>query len=105
MKQFAEFKDAVDEGQLKAAQLASGRVEMASRMTVSDTDLLREIRRIAGETPPLTALEEWQKGRKLCKGSFLPACEAWAETKTGKYEGVTVEESAIHTRPPLQNVC
>ena len=93
-RQFTSFKSAEEDGRLKAGQLASGRVEAAAAMTLEDSEVLLAARDIAGEVPVLTALEEWQRARALCKGSILPACELWAETQTAKIQDVTATEAA-----------
>jgi integrase len=93
-RQFADLRKATDEGRLKAEQMASGRVELAAAMTLAEAELLTAAKRTVGEVPLLTALEEWKKGRKLCQGSFLRACELWAETQSSNVELATAEEAS-----------
>ncbi len=93
-RQYSDFKKATDEGRLKVEQMASGRVEMASAISLAEADLFKAAEKVTGEIPLLTALEEWKKGRKLCHGSFLRACELWAETQSSKVETVTSEAAS-----------
>src|SRR5687768_6209402 len=77
LQQFADESDALEEGRIKASQLAEGRQEVAD-MTRSDRDDLAAARELCGEVPFLSALEEWRKARDLTQGQILPAPEAWA---------------------------
>ena len=93
-RQFADLSRAQDEAKLKAEQLSAGRVSTAATMGLQEFELLKAARELAGAVPLLTALEEWQEGRLLCKGSFIPACRLWAETQTSSIEDVTTASAA-----------
>jgi len=93
LSKFATPAEALEEAQLKAAQLNAGRVDGAS-MSREDRDQLDAARKIAGEIPVIAALQEWQAARTLCRGSILPAAEFWAQTQTAKIENLTASEAA-----------
>ena len=78
-QKFADSAKALREAQIKANQLAHGRVE-ASEMTISDRDELQAARRIAKErnVPLLAAIQEWDRARQLSGDSIIPACESWS---------------------------
>ena len=88
-QQLADEAQAIQEARLKADQLAAGRVEGAS-MTRGDRDELQAIRKLCGDTPPLTALDEWRKIRDLTQGNPLAAAEAWAARNSSAYERISV---------------
>lgn len=81
---FSDASKAIEEGRLKAAQLSAGRVEGAN-MSTGDRDELQAARRIVGNTPLVTALNEWAQARDLTVGNVLLAAKAWA-SKQGKVE-------------------
>ena len=85
-KQFASASAALDEGKLKLDQLAAGKVDAAADLTIEDADALREARRLAGDVPLLTALEEWKRARELAGGMLIQAAEAWAARQGTSYE-------------------
>ena len=89
-QQFAIEAEALEEARLKASQLTSGQIE-ASSMTRSDRDDLQAAREICGQTPLLSALEEWRKVRELTQGQSLPAAEAWAARNTTKFNRIKVD--------------
>lgn len=93
LQKFADPGAALAEARLKADQLNAGRIAGAS-MSAGDRDELQAARRLAGAVPVVAALEEWQRGRKLCGGSIIPACELWAATQTAKLEDVTAAEAS-----------
>lgn len=88
-RQFSTYISAHAEATLKAEQLAAGRLGAAA-LTVDDAGTLTAIRDLCGAVPPLAAMQEWAKARKLCGGSILPAVEAWAATHTSKVKSVTL---------------
>lgn len=78
-QQFADLEAAKAEARLKAEALAAGRSEAAVSLSMDDVALISELRRIAGKTPPLAAMEEWAKAKTLCGDHLLTAAKAWAE--------------------------
>ena len=90
LQQFAAEADAVEEGRIKAAQLADGRIESAE-MTRSDRDALVAARELCGEVPLLSALQEWRKARDLTQGAIIAAAEAWAARNTTKFSRIKIE--------------
>lgn len=91
-QKFADPDDALNEGKIKASQLASGRIEGAD-MTRGDRDELQAARVLAQGMPLLSALEEWAKARQLTTGNVLAACEAWAARTGTAHQRVTVAEA------------
>ena len=92
LQQFASETDAIEEGRIKAAQLAEGRVEAAD-MTRSDRDTLLAARQICGDVPILAALHEWQKARDLTQGHLIAAAEAWASRNTDSFKRIKVADA------------
>lgn len=92
-KQFADIKQATEEAKLKAEQLAAGRMESAASMSADDLALLQEVRRLAGDTPVVTALEQWQRARELAGADVIAACEHWARRNGNLTEPLTVTEA------------
>ncbi len=92
LKQCATLDAARAEAKLKAEALAAGRSEAAVGVTLADVGTLNEIRRLAGRTPPLTAIEEWARARELCGDDLLVAAKAWANSKRAQ-KAVTVAEA------------
>jgi len=92
LDKFADPAEALVEARLKADQLSAGRVEGGS-MTRGDRDELQAIRKICGDTPPLTALGEWRKVRDLTQGNPLAAAQAWAARNSSAYERIAVADA------------
>lgn len=92
-QQYADLQKAKDEAQLKVEQLAAGRIESAASLGLDDARTLKEARRIAGEVPLISALEEWAKARELSGGAIIQAAEAWAARQGTAYERITVGDS------------
>ena len=90
LQQFASEADATEEGRVKVAQLAGGRVEGAD-MTRSDRDDLQAARDICGPVPFLAALEEWRRARELTQGQLIPASESWAARNVSKFSRIKVD--------------
>jgi integrase len=80
----------MEEGRIKVAQLAAGRIEAAD-MSRSDRDDLIAARELCGSVPLLSALEEWKKARGLAEGNLIAAAEAWASRNGTSYEDVSIE--------------
>jgi integrase len=78
-QQFATLEAARAEAGLKVEALAAGRSEAAVSMSMDDVALVSELRRIAGKTPPLAAMEEWARAKALCGEHLLTAAKAWSE--------------------------
>lgn len=93
-KQFADLKAAQFEAKLKADQLAAGRIDAASNVTGDDVALIREARRLAGDVPLISALEQWQRARALAGADVIMACEHWAR-RQGKVSNPLTVEAAV----------
>jgi integrase len=91
-KQFAELEAARAEAKFKAEALAGGRSEAAASLSMDDVALIAQVRRVAGKTPPLAALEEWARAKALCGEHLLTAAQAWADSKRAT-KSATVEEA------------
>ncbi len=89
MRQFSDEAEAMDEARLKAAQIASGRVEVAD-LSRSDRDELVAAKRICGDVPLLSALDEWSKAREVSKGNLMLAAQAWAERTGVSFETIKI---------------
>lgn len=92
--QFADENAAMEEARLKAAQIASGRVEGAD-MARADRDeliLAREKAKSLG-LPLLSALDELAKIRELTQGHSISAAEAWAARNSTRFERITVSDA------------
>jgi len=92
MKQFTSLAAALAQANLVAEQLAAGRMEAAS-LTTDDANTLIEIRRLAGDMPPVSAMQEWRRARELVGVDVLPACEKWAQRHGVALPGKTVAEA------------
>ena len=91
-QKFADPGEAIEEGKLKASQLASGRIEGAD-MTLGDRDELQAARKVANGIPLLAALEEWAKARQLTTGNVIAASEAWAARSGTAHTRVKVADA------------
>lgn len=92
LQQFASESEAIEEGRIKAAQMAEGRVETAD-MTRSDRDTLIAARKICGDVPILAALHEWRKARDISQGHVIAAVEAWASRHTAKFKRIKIADA------------
>ena len=92
LKQFSDLEAARAEAKLKAEALSAGRSEAAVGLSMDDVGLMSEMRRVAGKTPPLAALEEWARAKALCGENLLVAAQAWADGKKAT-KAVTVGEA------------
>jgi integrase len=93
VRQFANAKEALTEAQLKADQLAAGKLDAAASVSSDDVRLLKEANAIVGSTPLLSALKEWAKANAITSGHILQAAEAWARRTANLVEQVTVAEA------------
>lgn len=89
--QFADLAAAKETARMKAEALAAGRSEAAASLSMDDVALLSELRRIAGKTPPLAALEEWAKAKALCGEHLLTAAQSWAAAKRSTKSATVAE--------------
>ncbi len=92
LKQFADLEAAKAEAKLKAEALSAGRSEAAVGLAMDDVALISELRRVAGKTPPLAALEEWARAKALCGDNLIVAAKAWADSKRAT-KAVSVKEA------------
>jgi integrase len=92
MKQSTSLPAALAQAKLVADQLAAGRMEAAS-LTRDDFNTLVEIRRLSGDMPPVSAMQEWRRARDLVGVDVLPACERWAQRHGVALPGKTVAEA------------
>lgn len=91
LRQFPTYEAAYAEASFRADRLSAGKVSSAD-MTADDGVTLSEARNICGKTPIIAALQEWREGRRLCLGSILPACEAWADRNRAGVEKILVRD-------------
>jgi len=91
-KQFTKLDRAKSEAKLKAEQLQAGETEIADA-GLADIKELHAARRLAGEIGLIPALEEWLRGRELCQGSIIQACEAWADRNCPRVKPITVADA------------
>ena len=92
-QQYSNFAKALDQAQLTADQLNAGKINVAASLTVDDVELLRAARRICGETPILSALEQYGKAVELVGGDVLAACRAWADANTGNVRKISFSDA------------
>lgn len=92
MRQFTNLKEADAEAKLKADQLAAGKID-ATSLTADDANTLVEVRRLAGEMPPVAAMQEWRKARDLVGVDLLRACDQWAQRHGKTLQGKTVAQA------------
>ena len=81
VRQFAALEEAKQEAQLAADRIATGHAE-ASNISRSNGEELIAARRLTGEVPLLSALQEWSKARSIVGYDLIPACEAWRRRET-----------------------
>lgn len=91
-RKFARFAEAESEARLIAARIAVGEVELAG-MKKSDFQELARARQIAGDTPLLAALREWQKIQELTNGNGLAAAEVWSRQNAARFDRLDVAEA------------
>jgi len=92
LQQFADEAKAMEEGRIKASQLAEGRQEVAD-MTRSDRDDLVAARELCGDVPFLSALEEWRKAREAAGSNLMAAAEAWGARHTTRFTSIKVADA------------
>ena len=94
-KKIADEAAALAEARLKAAQLNAGKIEAAD-VSASDRDELAAARKIAGDTPLLSALREWNEARELCGHNLLGAVRFYADhfKQTG-LKRISVKDAVI----------
>lgn len=88
---FADEAEAVKEADLRATQIANGRIE-ASSITREDRDEIATARKLVGKTPLLSALREWCKAHELTHGQVIAAAEAWRSRNRSEISAVTVSD-------------
>ncbi len=94
LPQFASLDAAVNEARLRAGQLAGGKLDAAS-FARTDSDELVAARKLAGDTPLLSAIAEWAKARVLTAGNVLPAAEAWKARNLAQIARKRVSEVVV----------
>jgi len=93
LQQFTDLNAALEEGRLRASQLASGQIDAAT-IGKPDRDELRAAREIvSGKGELLPALREWVAAYKLTGGQITAAAEAWAARNHGKLDRITVADA------------
>jgi integrase len=93
LQQFVDLDEAMEEARLRAAQLASGRIDAAT-ISKPDRDELQAARQIvAGKGQLLPALREWAKAYTLTGGQITTAAEAWAARNHAKVDRITVADA------------
>lgn len=120
-KKIANETAALDEARLKASQLNAGKIEAAD-VSASDREELAAAKKIAGNIPIISALQEWQEARTLCGQNLLGAVRFYAEhfknaerktilvkdavkafMKAKRDEGISVTSSYGRVLPRLQD--
>ncbi len=91
-QKFADPEQAIEEGRVKAGQIAHGHIE-ATDMKRSDHEELQRARAITGEMPLLAALREWQRVRELTDGHAIAAAELWAQRNAKTFKRVKVADA------------
>lgn len=86
--QFTDPAEAEEEARLQAQKLVSGEVEMAG-WTKADRDELLALRRLAGDVPALSAMQEWVRARTITDGAVIAAAEAWAARNARAFTPIT----------------
>ena len=89
---FADPAKAIEEARLQAGRLAAGKVE-AAEMTGSEREELMEARRMAGSTPLLSALREWNRARQLAGADLVAAAQAWKDLHGTSRKEITMREA------------
>jgi len=90
---FKSFKEAEDEAILKSKQIAEGKADLASKMSLADASLLDAAKKIAGEMPLLAALDEWKKAQELTNGNLIRAAQHWkAQNVASPFTRIKVQE-------------
>lgn len=89
---FSDEAEAVKEANLRAQQVAGGKVE-ASSISREDREEIIAARKLAGKTPLLAALKEWHKASELTQGQVIAAAEAWKARNRSAIERQTVSEA------------
>ena len=93
LQQFTDLNAALEEGRLRASQLASGQIDAAT-IGKPDRDELHAAREIVrGKGQLLPALREWVAAYNLTGGQITAAAEAWAARNHGKLDRITVADA------------
>jgi integrase len=90
-QKFADPEAAMTEARLRATQISAGGIE-ASTVSKADRDELHAARRIAGDTPLLSVVQEWHRARELTGANVIPACEAWAARNSTAHDRAKVAD-------------
>ena len=96
-QKFADPSEALEEGKIKAGQLAHGHIEAAG-MKRSDREELLQAKAIAGDVPVLAALTEWLRVRELTGGHAIAAAELWAQRNAKTLKRITVRSPCFFAR-------
>jgi len=92
-KQTTCLEKAKELANLKAKQLAAGRISAAESISGDDAYLLAEAREICGATPILAALKEWRRAHEICGGALIPATEAWRARHAGNLKTISLPDA------------
>ncbi len=92
IQKFADPDAAIEEGRLKAGQIADGLVAGAE-VSRADRDELFAARAIVGDVPILSALREWQRVRDLTQGHAIAAAEAWAQRNRNTFSRILASDA------------
>ncbi|AKC82917.1 hypothetical protein IMCC26134_09275 [Verrucomicrobia bacterium IMCC26134] len=77
-RKIADEAAAMEEARLQANKLNAGRIE-STQMSVNDHEELAALRLLAGDVPPLSALQEWKQAREISGGSLLTAVRFYVD--------------------------
>lgn len=77
-RKIADEAAAIEEARLQANKLNAGRIE-STQMSVNDHEELAALRLLAGDVPPLSALQEWKQAREISGGSLLTAVRFYVD--------------------------
>lgn len=91
-KQFTNLDRAKRFAKERAKMLASGETVIAG-VSRSDLAELEEARRISGQTPLLSAIQEWAKAKDICDGDLIPAARFWSSRNQSKLKRISIAEA------------
>ncbi|MDA0348461.1 MAG: site-specific integrase [Verrucomicrobia bacterium] len=90
-RQKVDLKKAMDLAKKTADELHLGKV-LTPEFTQSELEGLGHAKKLLGDVPLLSAVQEWKRANELTAGQIIPAAQDWYDRNTGKIKKATVGE-------------
>lgn len=91
VKQFSDLEKAKETARNTAEDIQAGRSDRQA-LSIADVDLLNEVRKLAGNVSPTSALREWNRARAYCGDSLIDAAKTWKEAHAAEKDSILLSE-------------